>query len=105
MSDGASPRSGPARAVIARGGQQKSRRERRRPRSLASTVRSQGPVSPVAIGRVLRLLATAEIDGGALLGDERHRRETDGLVRAVAERLIGGSAASAPIIGLVRVDG
>src|SRR5262249_27105193 len=41
----------------------------------------------------------------ALLGDERLRRETDGLVRAVAKRLIGRAAASAPVIRLARLDG
>src|SRR5208282_2255369 len=61
---------------------------------------SEALVRAVAIGRILASLAAAEIGGSALLGGERRGRETRVLVRAVAEWLVGGLSAGAPVIGL-----
>src|SRR5262249_16751366 len=53
----------------------------------------------VAVASVARMVAAAEPDRLVLLRREEHRGNSAAFVRAVAERLICASAASAPGIG------
>ena len=67
-------------------------------------VSDQRFVRAVAERRVLGRLAAAEPSRAVFLGGERLGKEAGAFVRTIAERLVRGLAAGAPIIGLAGFD-
>ena len=91
--DGISTSATRRRRAVMRGLQKRERPAGAPPAfAFASATRSQALVRAVAIGRVLGVLAAAEIGRSGLLGGEGLRREAGLLVRAVAERLVRRTA-------------
>ena len=60
--------------------------------------RAQPRMTPIAVGRILRVLAHAEMRFRLLLDGEREGLEGAARVRAVAERLLVRVAARAPVV-------
>ena len=69
-----------------------------------SKLKLQLVVAVVAEGRILAVLAAAEIHGLGLRGFKLHRREVGAFVAAIAEGLIGALPAGAPEIAFAGFD-